>query len=89
MWGGVYEAVEAFKQVADRGGRPLAHLAIRWLLRQPGVTSVLVSARSPQQADSNADALGGEIDEGVFADLTAISDRLAIPDEGNPYGYHP
>ena len=91
IWPGVYDMVEDLKAVAERSGRSLVHLAIRWLLHQPDVTSVLVSARNPQQAVSNAQSLEGDIPESVFAELTAISDRAVriIPDEGNPYGYHP
>lgn len=91
VWSGVYEATEAFKAVAARSGRSLIHLAVRWLLHQRGVTSVLVSARDGQQAILNAAALDGDIPDSVFAELTALSDRAmgGIPDEGNPYNYHP
>ena len=91
VWPGVYESVEAFKGVAERSGRPLLHLAIRWLLHQTAVTTVLVSARNADQARFNAQSLEGAISDDIFEALTAISDRTihAIPDEGNPYGYHP
>jgi len=91
VWPHVYEAVEAFKGIAERSGRPLVHLAIRWLLNQPNVTSVLVSARNAQQAVFNAQALDGAIPNSVFEELTAMSSQMihAVPDEGNPYGYHP
>jgi aryl-alcohol dehydrogenase-like predicted oxidoreductase len=88
VWAHVYEAVENLKAVA---GRSLAHLAIRWSLHQPGITSVLVGARNARQVDSNAQALDGEIPEAVFEELTAISDRLLphIPNTENPYAFHP
>lgn len=91
VWPHVYEATQAMKAVAERVGRPLVHLAIRWLLARPGVTLSLVSARNVAQADANADALHGDVAQDVFDQLTAISDAAMIhmPDEGNPYGYHP
>jgi len=91
VWPGVYEAVEAFKTVAGQSGRPLLHMAIRWLLRQRGITTVLVSARDAQQALFNAQALDGDIPDSVFEALSEISERamVGIPDEGNPDGYHP
>ncbi len=91
IWLLVYEAVEAFKAVANRAGRSLIHLAIRWALHQPGVRTVLVGARNAQQAASNAQALDSEIAASIFDELLAISDRLMkqIPDTGNPYAYHP
>ncbi|MBZ0298346.1 MAG: aldo/keto reductase, partial [Anaerolineae bacterium] len=63
VWPKVYEATEAFKRVAEQAGRPLIHLAVRWLLRQPGVTSVLVGARNAQQAEANAQSLEGMIED--------------------------
>jgi myo-inositol catabolism protein IolS len=91
VWPSVYEAVEEFKQVAESAGRPLIHMAIRWLLHQPSVTTVLVGARDARQAESNAQALEGTIADDVFEKLTVASDRAMkhIPDKGNPYGYYP
>jgi myo-inositol catabolism protein IolS len=91
VWPQVHDAVEAFKRVAARGNYSLSHLALRWLLRQPAVTSVLVSAKNPQQVLANRQALEVEIPDSVLDELTVLSDRViqAIPDEGNPFGYHP
>lgn len=91
VWPQVYEAVQEFKVIAEREGRSLAHLALRWLLRQDGVTSVLVSAKNEQQAVANLQALESEISDQALDELTALSNRVIrhIPDEGNPFGYHP
>lgn len=91
IWPQVYQAVEEFKLLAEREGHSLATLALRWLLRRPGVTSVLVSAKNAEQALANIRALEGDIPDQVFDELTALSDRVIqyIPDEGNPFGYHP
>ena len=91
VWPQVYDAAEQFKAIAQKAQRPLSHLALRWLLAQPGVTSVLVSAKNAQQALANAQALEGEIADDVFGELTAISNQAMkhIADEGNPFGYHP
>ncbi|MCC7209764.1 MAG: aldo/keto reductase [Anaerolineae bacterium] len=91
LWPTVHAAAEALKAAAARAGRPLAYLAIRWLLRQPGVTSVIVGARNAQQAAANAAALDGQVTDDVFAEMTRISDEVmrALPDEDNPYDYHP
>ncbi|MBZ0295519.1 MAG: aldo/keto reductase [Anaerolineae bacterium] len=91
VWPHVYEAVEAFKSVAARTQHSLAHLALRWLLHRPGVTSVLVSAKNEKQALANAQVLQIDIADQVLDELTAVSDQVRqhIPDEGNPFGYHP
>lgn len=91
VWSRIYPIVESFKRVADRAEIPLLHLAIRWLLYQTGVTSVLVSAKNVQQAKSNGEALNRIIPESIFDELTAASDLAIeyIPDLGNPFGYYP
>jgi aryl-alcohol dehydrogenase-like predicted oxidoreductase len=91
VWPAVHEGVEALKQVAERAGRPLVHLALRWLLHQPHVTAVLAGARNARQSESNVEALRGEIADSVFDELTAISDQLMpqIPNTVNPYAHYP
>src|SRR5258708_30048152 len=91
VWPHVYEAVEQFKQVAEKCNRSLVHLAIRWVLHQPDINSAVVSARNPQQLTENVEALYGEIPDSVFERLTAISDQAMthIPNTGNVYRYYP
>ena len=91
VWQQVYESIETMKALAARENFSLANLSLRWLLRQKSVNSVLVSAKNKQQVLTNAHALEIEIPDSVLDELTAISDRVIrlIPDEGNPFGYHP
>jgi aryl-alcohol dehydrogenase-like predicted oxidoreductase len=91
VWPHVYKAVEQLKGLADEVGRPLTHLAIQWVARQPGVTSVLLGARTPEQARENAAAGQGLIDDAVLDRMTAICDALMpkIPDTGNIFQYNP
>jgi myo-inositol catabolism protein IolS len=90
VWPQVHAAVETFKQVSAREQLPLSHLALRWLLHQPAITSVLVSAKNKQQVLENRKALNLEIADSVLNELTNLSDAIqATPDEGNPFGYHP
>lgn len=91
VWPHVYAAVEELKGVSAASGRTLTHLAIRWVLAQPGVSAVVVGARTPQQVEDNVQALEGEISPAIFARMTAISDRVmpVIPNTGNPYRYYP
>ena len=91
VWPQVYAAVEQFKDVAHRADCSLTHLALRWLLAQSSVTAVLVSAKNPAQAQANAQMLTVDIPSGALAELEQLSLTAArhIPDEGNPFGYHP
>jgi aryl-alcohol dehydrogenase-like predicted oxidoreductase len=48
------EAVRALREVA--GERPLAEFALRWIIDQEGVSTVIPGARNPEQARQNAAA---------------------------------
>ncbi|GAA2252430.1 aldo/keto reductase [Streptomyces ruber] len=49
------EAAAEFAALAPEGYTP-AQLALRWIIQQPGVTTVIPGARSPEQARANAAA---------------------------------
>jgi len=53
----ILDRVRALAGIAERRGQSLAQLAIAWLLRPGGVTSVLVGASSIAQLDENLGAL--------------------------------
>lgn len=87
----VYAGVQEMKKIAGEVGRPLVHLAIRWLLAQPGVSSMLVGARTPDQFHNSLASMQGEISDNVFKRLTAISDGIMkhVPGTGNIFRYYP
>ncbi|MDH6697888.1 aldo/keto reductase [Streptomyces sp. MAA16] len=51
------EAAAEFAALAPEGYAP-AQLALRWIVEQPGVTTVIPGARTPEQARANAAAAG-------------------------------
>jgi aryl-alcohol dehydrogenase-like predicted oxidoreductase len=51
------EAAAEFAALAPEGCTP-AQLALRWIVEQPGVTTVIPGARNPEQARANAAAAG-------------------------------
>ena len=87
----VYAGVQKMMKIADEIKRPLVHLAIRWLMVQTGIRSVLVGARNVDQLSENLAAMEGEIPEDVFERMTAISDGIMehVPDVGNIFRYYP
>ena len=91
VWPHVYAGVEALKPLATEVGRPLAHLAFRWVLNRAEISTAVVGARLPEQVAQNAAALAGEIPQAIFDQMTAISDEVMrhIPDTGNPYRHYP
>ena len=54
--------VDALRPVAERLGHPLANVVLAWTAEQPGITSVLFGATSPDQASDNAGALCCDLD---------------------------
>jgi aryl-alcohol dehydrogenase-like predicted oxidoreductase len=54
--------VEVVRGEAQRLGRPLPDLVLAWTAKQPGITSVLFGATSPEQVRMNAAAGSCEID---------------------------
>lgn len=64
-------AASEFAQLAPEGASP-AQTALRWIIQQPGVTSVIPGARSPEQARANAAA--AELAPLPDATLDAITD---------------
>ncbi|WP_410622344.1 aldo/keto reductase [Amycolatopsis sp. cmx-8-4] len=52
------ETVERLRKLAGDAGLPLAHLAVRFVLSHPAVTSVLIGPRTPEQLDDLLAAQG-------------------------------
>jgi aryl-alcohol dehydrogenase-like predicted oxidoreductase len=50
------ELVEQLSSIAERNGRPVAQLAISWVLRRNEVTAAIVGARRPEQIAETAGA---------------------------------
>jgi aryl-alcohol dehydrogenase-like predicted oxidoreductase len=69
-----YDAVETMRAIAERRDVPVAHVALAWLLAQPGVSSVIVGASRPEQLAGNLAA----------ADLALAADELAALDAIDP-----
>ncbi|MCZ9344708.1 aldo/keto reductase, partial [Streptomyces sp. TRM76130] len=69
------EAAAEFAALAPEGYTP-AQLALRWIVRQPGVTTVIPGARSPQQARANAQAAAlPELSDATLAAVTDLYER--------------
>jgi aryl-alcohol dehydrogenase-like predicted oxidoreductase len=64
-------AVERLKPIADKHRKSLTQLAINWNLCQPGVTTALTGAKTPEQVQENAGGAGWRL---TSADLDTIED---------------
>jgi aryl-alcohol dehydrogenase-like predicted oxidoreductase len=65
------DAAREFAALAPAGATP-AQAALRWVIQQPGVSTVIPGARNPAQARQNAAAAG--LPPFSDTDLAAIAD---------------
>jgi aryl-alcohol dehydrogenase-like predicted oxidoreductase len=66
-----FRVVEAMRPIAAAHGVSVARVALAWVLRQPGITSVIIGAKSLEQLQDNIAA----------ADLQLANDELAALNE--------
>jgi len=67
------EILAALLEVADDLERSPSQVAIRWVLDQPAVTSVIVGARTAEQLRDNLGAAGWRLPDAAKARLDAVS----------------
>ena len=71
-----FAAIDRLCRIGEELGRTPADVAMAWLLAQPGVSSVLVGIRSPEQARANAAAADLKLDEATLTALTEASEPV-------------
>jgi aryl-alcohol dehydrogenase-like predicted oxidoreductase len=78
------EAVRLLDQFAQKNyGKRVIHLALRWVLDQPGVATALWGARHPRQLDPVGDVMGWTLDHGALGEIDRII-RDTIKDPVGP-----
>jgi aryl-alcohol dehydrogenase-like predicted oxidoreductase len=73
-----FEIVAEVEKVAGELGRPMAQVALAWVMRRPGVGSAIVGATSLAQLETNLSALDLEVPAPLLARLDAVSKPAAI-----------
>jgi aryl-alcohol dehydrogenase-like predicted oxidoreductase len=74
----LYDTVEELVAIADGHGVSAARVALAWLLRRPGVTTVVVGARTEEQLADNLAAADLELGDEELARLERVS-RPPLP----------
>ncbi|HLW95471.1 MAG TPA: aldo/keto reductase [Solirubrobacteraceae bacterium] len=69
----LYDTIDVLVEVAQAHGVSAAQVALAWLLKRPGVTSVIVGARTEEQLADNLAAADLELGEEERARLEAVS----------------
>lgn len=70
------EVVDALKKIAGAHGKTTGQAALNWLIAQPGVTSAIVGAKRPAQAEENAGAAGWRLTDDEIAHLRTVSEPV-------------
>lgn len=92
------QAVNEMKEIAERAGKKLPHLALNWVLSHPAVSTALVGAKRPAEVEDNIGALGWELTDDIRAEVDRVFARYEIdtapnkwvekePDEVDPEGW--
>jgi aryl-alcohol dehydrogenase-like predicted oxidoreductase len=69
----LYDTVEVLVETAEQHGVSPARVALAWLLARPGITSVIVGARTDEQLADNLAAADLELSEDEVERLEAVS----------------
>ncbi|MFN2109624.1 MAG: aldo/keto reductase [Anaerolineae bacterium] len=77
-------ALAAIRKICNDAGLPMAQVALAWLLKQPGVATVIAGARNPAQIHANAEAAALKLPADVVAALTKATDPLKAALGPNP-----
>jgi myo-inositol catabolism protein IolS len=77
-------ALTAIREICDDAGLPMAQVALAWLLKQPGVATVIAGARNPAQIHANAEAAALKLPADVVSALTKATDPLKAALGSNP-----
>ncbi|RSS42828.1 aldo/keto reductase [Streptomyces sp. WAC07061] len=67
------DTVEALAALADRHGRSVLELALGWLSAQPGCSSVIAGATSPEQVRANAAAAERPLEAELLAEIDEVA----------------
>jgi aryl-alcohol dehydrogenase-like predicted oxidoreductase len=78
-----WDVIDAVREVAEGRGVSMAQVALAWLVDRPGVTSVILGARTEEQLADNLGAADLHLTEEETARLDAASDPGAAD---YPYG---
>ena len=91
VWPHVWEGLQELLAIASETGRPLAHLALRWITDSGRIRAVLVGSRSASHLAQNLAALDGEIAPSLMGRLDEVSAKIQrhIPPVGNIFKYYP
>lgn len=79
----VFEAIGKIRNIAEGLNQSMATVALAWVKQQPGVATLLVGARNPQELSWNIPALDLTLDASTLNDLGQITEGVKRYLDGN------
>jgi len=77
-----YKLLDAMKEMSEkRGGASVAQVALRWAMQKPGISSVIIGAKTVEQLDDNMKAATWSLTE----EEMNLLDELSQPEIPYPY----
>jgi len=80
----LFKAISDIREISDSLNRPMPQVALKWLLSQPGIASVLIGASKPEQIVSNVQSLQVQLDEKTLKELNRVSEPVKAALGNNP-----
>ena len=80
----VFNALSEIRAVADEIGVTMAEMALAWARQQPGITSLLVGARTPDEVQWNLPAVALALSEDLLQRLAEITAGIKNKLGNNP-----
>lgn len=71
-------AVNELKPTAQKHGKKMPHLALRWVLSNPTVSVALVGARNPNEVEDNMGALGWTLSQNDKTEIDGIFQKYGV-----------
>ena len=71
--------LETVRDIAAEHGRPPTHVAIRWVLAHPDVSTTIVGCDTAEEVDANMTALDFELTDDQITRLNEASARVVVP----------
>jgi aryl-alcohol dehydrogenase-like predicted oxidoreductase len=78
-----YKIVDELENIAGKYNATISQAALNYLLRKPGVTSVIIGARTPEQLQDNLKSVDWE----MTAEEIERLDKLSMPPRLYPYWF--
>lgn len=73
-WERLYALIDMLEKIGNARGKSIPQVALNWLLRRPGISSLILGARNEQQLQENLGAVGWALTEEETRQLEAASE---------------